>query len=58
MKLIDTPCENNINSIIEKHFSSLNRLFGNVVNDKVASISFQTVKIIEIIKEVNLTGVS
>ena len=58
MKLIDTPCENNINSITEEHFSSLNRLFGTVVNDKVASISFQTVKKIEIIKEVNLTGVS
>ena len=52
-KLIDTPCQSNINTVVEKPFSSENRLSGTTVNDEVLKYhQHQTVKQFEVLEVV------
>ena len=58
-KLIDTPYQNNINTVVEKPFSSENRLSGTAANDEVLKYhQHQTVKQFEVVEEVVLPEVS
>ena len=58
--MVHTIFKSNIKAFVEEHFSSENKLSGIVANDevKVPSTSPQTVKQIEVIKEVVLLEVS
>ena len=56
--MIVTPCESNINTVTEEHFSSESRHRGIAVNDEVPSTSSETIKQIEVVKDVVLPEVS